>query len=631
MKTVGTRNLDRGISPGRAPERPLSAGAPEFVRDLPRRTLRIVLLLLLALAVSLLAEFRVEARPAAPTFTVNSAVDVVAGGVLTNGVCETAPANCICTLRAAIMKANHFPGGGVAINIPAGTYGLVIAPNGLDDETTGDLNITNTMTINGAGAASTSIDANKIDRVINVGPSVTVTISNLTIRNGYANSTGGGIFNNGSLTINTSTISDNQSANGNGGGIANFSVGTFLTLTQSTIRGNMAGNGFAGGGLFNDSGTVTLINSTISNNSASSFGGGIYNDGGTLSAFYSTIAGNLADNNASGSSHGGGIYVNFPTVNLRSTLLGQNFAGAANDDCSGNITSQDYNLIQTTAGCTIGGATTHNLTADPLVDSLANNGGPTQTRALFDASPASHAIPTAQCTDQFGAPFTVDQRGFARPSLGACDIGAYEGTIPLPIYGKNFILNGDGEGSAGSPTGALVGTPYWTCCLAVVPYGSAGGFPSATDPGPADRGTNFFAGGNTSLQSISQTRGVQAISAAIDAGNVRLRISSNVNFFGGYLDQDDYAALQLQFLDGTNSPLSSFTLSGPNAAGRGNLTGLYPFNSSSTIVLDPGTRSIKTTIIMTRVSGVGTYNDGYADNLSFVLVPQQLYLPLIIR
>src|SRR5262249_7654084 len=53
-----------------------------------------------------------------PTFTVNSLADVVASAPLDNGICETNPGNGICTLRAAIMKANHFPGGGVTINIP---------------------------------------------------------------------------------------------------------------------------------------------------------------------------------------------------------------------------------------------------------------------------------------------------------------------------------------------------------------------------------------------------------------------------------------------------------------------------------------------------------------------------------
>src|SRR5690349_16249241 len=57
--------------------------------------------------------------PTAPTFTVNSLADVVPTGNLANGVCETSTGSGICTLRAAVMKANHYPGGGVTIILPA--------------------------------------------------------------------------------------------------------------------------------------------------------------------------------------------------------------------------------------------------------------------------------------------------------------------------------------------------------------------------------------------------------------------------------------------------------------------------------------------------------------------------------
>src|SRR5437764_2289567 len=57
--------------------------------------------------------------PAAPTFTVNSLADIVASDHLSNGVCETHLGSGICTLRAAVMKANHYLGGGVTIILPA--------------------------------------------------------------------------------------------------------------------------------------------------------------------------------------------------------------------------------------------------------------------------------------------------------------------------------------------------------------------------------------------------------------------------------------------------------------------------------------------------------------------------------
>ena len=122
-----------------------------------RRTLpKLLIVVLLAAQATLIAP---QPALAAPTFTVNSGgtSDVIAGGALANGVCQTAANNTVCTLRAAIMKANHFPGGGVTINIPSGMYTLTIPASGPDGETTGNLDITASMSIIGAGAPSTII------------------------------------------------------------------------------------------------------------------------------------------------------------------------------------------------------------------------------------------------------------------------------------------------------------------------------------------------------------------------------------------------------------------------------------------------------------------------------------------
>src|SRR5438552_2336420 len=90
-----------------------------------RAFLKLFLVLILGVTLSNLAP--IEAGQAAigrapaspPTFTVNSIADVVPTGNLANGICETSPGSHICTLRAAVLKANHFPGGGVTIVVPA--------------------------------------------------------------------------------------------------------------------------------------------------------------------------------------------------------------------------------------------------------------------------------------------------------------------------------------------------------------------------------------------------------------------------------------------------------------------------------------------------------------------------------
>src|SRR5262249_41328848 len=121
---------------------------------------------------------------AAPTFTVNSPFDLPASAPLDNGVCETAPGNDLCTLRAAIMKANHYPGGAtIRFGLPGVvTYTLGIPPAGFDDERTGNLNITNTVNIIGNGATSTILDGNGTDQVLNVGNAISATITGVTIK-----------------------------------------------------------------------------------------------------------------------------------------------------------------------------------------------------------------------------------------------------------------------------------------------------------------------------------------------------------------------------------------------------------------------------------------------------------------
>ncbi len=609
---------------------------------------------------------------AAPTFTVNSVVDAVASAPLDNGVCQTAPDNSVCTLRAAIMKANHFPGGGATIIVPAGTYSLTLTPVGADEEETGDLNITASMTIQGADAGTTVIDANKIDRVINLGSVAAATISGLTIKNGSGPGIGGGILNRGALTLTNSVVTGNQTSSGSAGGgicslgtlilnntvvtanVANggnaggvFSQGSAtlndssitenrttnggygggvlnngtMAINRSLISGNQAapqsGNTVAGqgGGIWNASGVLTMTNSTVSNNSAFGNGGGIENNA-TANVVFCTIAGNLTDSYAAGTGAGGGISNSGGTVNLRTSIAAQNYSGINPSDLTGAIASQDYNFIQTTTGATITGVTAHNVTGvNPLLDTLHDNGGPTQTRALFATSPAIDAVPVAQCRDQVAAPMTIDQRSSARGN-GPCDIGAYEGSISNSLFGRNLVVNGDTEGSAGSPVGAFVGRPGWSLgagTFTAVPYNAAGGFPNvATDSVPANRGYGFFSGGNSSISSVAQKIEISAIGPQIDIGKVAYTFSADL---GGYFTDGDSATVNLGFYDASLTLIDLKSIGPVTAADRGNKTGLLPRLTSGFI--PPNTRMLNVTVTMTRSNG--TANDGYADNISIVL------------
>jgi hypothetical protein len=676
---------------------------------------------------------RVVASPAAPTFTVTTSSDAAADLSDTDySVCRTATFNTTCTLRAAIMKANRFSGGGVTINIPSGAYTLTLAPNGQNDDTTGALVITQTVTIVGAGAANSIVDGGSVDRVFRIQPGATVTMSDVTIRHGFgspsyngggiytqgslilkrtviadntayfngggitndgtltvtnsvisgntglsSNSTGGGIFNGGTATLNNSSVTGNYALFN--GGLNNFGTMTLnnttvstnttgaqysnssfenqgsLTLNNSTISANSGGKGGGlynhgtatlnnvtvnnnttdtpyGGGIYNVSpGILTLNNSTISANSTTGSGGGIANSG-TTRLFHVTIAGNLADSNALGGGSGGGISNTLGTVELWNTIVAENYHGNIADDCAGDpLTSQDYNYIQTTAGCSIGGpATTHNVYGgDALLGPLQNNGGATETRALWVGSPALDQIPPSpQCRDSYATAPQPDQRGVARPINGLCDIGAFEGAQPMPLFNRNLIRNGNAENSAGALTGAYVGTANWTKAFGqftVVPYNAPGGFPVLTDTIPLDHGYNFFAGGVAATSQATQMITVTAGNATIDAGHVKYDVSGD---FGGDATDNDSAQLSIYFLNSSQTVLgSAINIGNFNAAYRGNRTGL--FHASATGNVPIGTRYIKVSVQMTRASG--SYNDGYADNLSLVLKPISVYLPLVLR
>ena len=178
-------------------------------------------------------------------FTVNSTLDLPNNPSAPPGSCQTS-AN-TCTLRAAVMQANKAIEG-ATIMLPSGIYKLIIPAAGPDGEENGDLNLTRPaigtpfITIIGAGASTTIIDGGKLDnvfhRVLHVHPNCLAAISGVTIRNGYAagagtNPYGGGIFNEGLLTVSNAAVSGNY-ADLLGGGILNW--GTLTVINSTSVR-----------------------------------------------------------------------------------------------------------------------------------------------------------------------------------------------------------------------------------------------------------------------------------------------------------------------------------------------------------------------------------------------------------
>jgi CSLREA domain-containing protein len=310
----------------------------------------------------------------------------------------------------------------------------------------------------------------------------TLIITNSTITNNESDFGGGISFGGGSLTITNSTISDND-AETSGGGVGIGSNST-VTITDTIISGNTAET-FAGGGiLLNGPSTATISDSTISSNTAR-FSGGIGNggilnlrsstvsgntsnctegcaggvfNGGTLNVTNSTISGNrvpngningggmmsfgtmtitnstITNNLAAGANSAGGI-ISFSSSQLCNTIVAANQNNIVTADVLGSFSSFGGNLIGNVGFAfgffpfledQIGGGS--NQIINPLLGPLADNGGPTQTHALLEGSPAIDRGRNDLTTDAF------DQRGegFLRiadgnsDSTAIVDIGAFE-------------------------------------------------------------------------------------------------------------------------------------------------------------------------------------------------------------
>ena len=223
---------------------------------------------------------------------------------------------------------------------------------------------------------------------------------------------GGGVFNSGSLSLVDTTISDNQAATG--GGLYNDTHGT-VALTSSTLSGNTASS--AGGGAFSAMlASIDLANTTVSGNSAFS-GAGLYTDGDSV-IHNATITSNS----------GGGLVASLGTTEIANSIIAAN-TGA--DDVSGSVVSLGYNLIGP-IGSASGFAGTGDQVGvnDPVLGPLLDHGGPTQTHALLPGSPAIDAGSNtwAPPTDQRGAPRLLDGPDPQDDSdtVATIDIGAFE-------------------------------------------------------------------------------------------------------------------------------------------------------------------------------------------------------------
>lgn len=410
-------------------------------------------------------------------------------------------------LIAAINTANATPGADTIELAAGGTYTLTAVDNTAYGPSGLPL-ISSPITINGNGATieRTAAAGTPEFRVLFVGrpPYVgstgDLTINQLSIKRGSSTYYGGGILNLGTVSINNSAVTGNYSSNGGGGiynsgplwisgstinnnssayygnGIFNDGSAAILTLIGSSVSGNSSYGAWRNGGIVNVVGRVTVTNSTVSGNSASSCcggAGGIFNwlGGATLTVVNSTISGNTGRGYAGGilNSDGGVMTISNSTVfgnkdtgggpggvysdsgpGLKSSIVASNLP----NDCGGPaIISLGYN-IASDASCGLTGTGDMNST-DPLLAPLANNGGLTQTHAF-----TSNLSPAIDAGNSFG--YTTDQRGLSRPvdlatpnapGGDGADIGAFElqsTPTPTPAISAVPVMRTAGAGVSNS-------------------------------------------------------------------------------------------------------------------------------------------------------------------------------------
>lgn len=264
-----------------------------------------------------------------------------------------------CTLRAAVQEANALPGAD-RLALPAGTFTLSLPGPFEDAALTGDLDLLDDVTLTGAGANLTVVDAGGLDRVLHVPiPEVIIDVSGLTLRGGFAEA-GAGILNAGVLDLERVVVRDCASAGiagginnlgqmiatnsavlantslSNGGGIANDGPTATMLLVDSEVSGNRAeadAGGFGGPGLH------ILLRTRVADNFAAVLGGGTaFPPGGTLVMMESTVERNDG-------LQGGGIAAGGPT-DIESSTIADNVAR----DAGGGIgaTSQRLHVANST-------------------------------------------------------------------------------------------------------------------------------------------------------------------------------------------------------------------------------------------------------------------------------------------
>lgn len=394
----------------------------------------------------------VAAPASAAPFTVTKTADT------NDGAC--APGNC--SLRDAVIAANAAAGADT-INVPAGRFTLTGAA-GEDAAASGDLDLTGDVTIAGAGAANTTIDAAGVDRIFDIfGSTTQVALSGMTLTGG-SQRFGGAIQTVGAgLSLDAVTLTDNvssaPSASGFGVIWGDTSGNSSLSVANSTFSGNSTGGtGQTGDGVIDfqptGSATVTIKNSSFTGNrsggdgttSATGFGIFQVNAGTTGSV---SIDGSSFTNNqvggAANSSPGFGVVdysaAGTSTLTITDSAFSNNTVGGGSGGASGSAGFGTVNYS--------GNGATLNVTRSSFIGNKNGGDGSAGFGGAIDIGGSNLALNVAASTFSGNVAGGANGPGFG----GAIDMGG--STLTMGIVNSTFTGNSAGGGGAPGFGGAI--------------------------------------------------------------------------------------------------------------------------------------------------------------------------------
>jgi CSLREA domain-containing protein len=518
-----------------------------------------------ALVVPLALIYQPNDVVAAPTtLVVNSTLDASDSNP-GDGQCATGAGTC--TLRAAVQEANAVDDPNI-IEVPGGTYVLSQFGAAEDAAASGDLDITSPMTIQGAGAAATIVDGNESDRVFHVLPFVVdvedpfdVTLSGLTVRNGFTEEDGGGLYSQTGGTVileavtvtgntttsdgggihtttgrlhvrNGSVVSHNEARNGGGifnaGELNASGVPSLAVVTASTVTANTALGG--GGGIWNDhEGSLTLTDVEVSDNFAEADGGGV----GVVSKSALTVNGGTFSGNQAHGEGGAASTATERAVRITGTTFTGNEAG-----------------VPTATEAGEGGGGALSMGGDGVVEivdsTFTGNSAPGEGGAIYLDNNGSVAI-----TDSTVSGNTSGSGG------GGIENAATRVTFTrLQITGNRATLDGGGIESQGSGAFTIIDTT-----VSGNTAENGGGFANAADGSTRIERSLFW--DNRALIGFNDDTGlgggIYSLGDA-DASYENVTITGNLGQVRGggfYVDADAGVRVSNSTIVGNSSPVAS--------------------------------------------------------------------------